>query len=50
VRGIFLGFSTADLGPEGLKEDEGGGGGRSSAVELGLGLGLGAEKVQSRDQ
>ncbi|KAK2455166.1 AP-5 complex subunit zeta-1 [Trifolium repens] len=24
VRGIFLGFSTADLGPEGLKEDEGG--------------------------
>jgi hypothetical protein len=22
VRGIFLGFSSADLGPEGLKDDE----------------------------
>jgi hypothetical protein len=50
VRGIFLGFSMADLGPEGLKEDEGGGGGGRLSVELGLGLGLGAEKVQSRDQ
>lgn len=54
VRGGFLGFSTADLGPEGLKVEVGGGGSAVEVVALGFGLRLeleaGEVKGQSRDQ